>query len=264
VWDSTRSATAIAFTPSPVLAPSIAHALDARAIASTLSAPPIAPAIAKPVVADRPAVVTAPEHAVPVHSIESRVSPSVATPPAPSIATSSSASTSPWSTDSVPIDRLPLDQLLATARGQLASSAFAGALATADLAAKRAPWSSAWWQLVGDAQRGLGHAGAAATAFEHVTGPERGEAGYTAAYLRHHDLHDDTKALASLDASGAANPGAPLEERGLGLRAQILVSLGRRPDAADVARRYLARFPRADLRAYMAGLVTSASARPLR
>jgi hypothetical protein len=262
VWDSTRSTTAIAFTPSPMLAPSIAHALAARAIAAA----PIAPAIAKPVVAATPAPITAPAHPVaPARAIESRVTPpAAASRPQTSPAISTSSSTSPWSTDSVPLDQLSLAQLLATARGQLTSASFAAALATADLAAKRAPWSSAWWQLVGDAQRGLGHAAAAATAFEHVTGAERGEAGSTAAYLRHHDLHDDATALATLDASGACNPAAPLEERGLGLRAQILVSLGRRADAADVARRYLARFPRADLRAYMAGLVTSASARPLR
>jgi hypothetical protein len=264
VWDSTRSTTKLAFAPSPALAPSIARALDARVIAAA----PIAPAIANPVVAERPAVIAAPAHpAAPAHAIESRVTPHAAGPrsqTSPAISTSTSTSTSAWSTDSVPLDRMSLDQLLATARGQLASASFAAALTTADVAAKRAPWSSSWWQLVGDAQRGLGHAAAAATAFEHVTGPERGEAGYTAAYLRHHDLHDDAAALATLDASSAANSGAPLEERALGLRAQILVSLGRRADAGDVARRYLARFPHADLRSYMVSLIPSAGARPLR
>jgi hypothetical protein len=262
VWDSTRSRTAIAFAPPSVLAPSVEHALRARVIA-----PPAAPTIATRAITT-PAI----EAAVATRAIEPRVgAPSIAAPPpevapppgstststststsAPSSASiATSSSTSPWSTDSVPVEQLSLDRLLATARGQLTAADFANALATADIAARRAPWSSTWWQIVGDAQRGLGHAGAAAIAFEHVTGAERSEAGYTAAYLRHHDLHDATAALATLDASGASNPGSPLEERALGLRAQILVALGRKGDAAEVARRYLTRFPHADLRAYM-------------
>ncbi|HET9988899.1 MAG TPA: hypothetical protein VFQ65_10265, partial [Kofleriaceae bacterium] len=244
VWDSTRSTTTIAFAPPAVLAPSVEVALHARAIA-----PIVTPAIASsPIVA--PAIATSPP------SRPHRTAPPAVPPtaPAPTAAIRTSSSTSPWSTDSVPLAQLSLDQLLATAHGQLASASFAGALATADVAAKRAPWSSAWWQIVGDAQRGLGHAGAAAIAFEHVTGTDRSEAGYTAAYLRHHELHDDTAALATLDVSGASNEGSPLEERALGLRAQILVALRRDSDAAKVARRYLARFPHADLRAYMVTL----------
>src|SRR6185312_9336647 len=49
VWDSTRSTTAIAFAPPPVLAPNIERALGARAIAPPIAPPVIAtPAIAKP------------------------------------------------------------------------------------------------------------------------------------------------------------------------------------------------------------------------
>jgi hypothetical protein len=246
VWDSTRSTTAIAFTPPPTLAPSIAAALHARAIApvvTPVSVPVVTPAIASPTI-----MASTPNHPLRTTSPAREQRPNLPT------ATTPSTSTSPWSTDHIPVDQLSIDQLLATARGQLASASFAAALATADVAARRAPWSSAWWQVVGDAQRGLGHSGAAAIAFDHVTGTERSEAGYTAAYLRHHELHDEASALATLDASGASTEGSPLEERALGLRTQILVALGRHSVAAEVARRYLTRFPHADLRAYMTSL----------
>ncbi|MEO8842208.1 MAG: hypothetical protein ABI591_05345 [Kofleriaceae bacterium] len=115
---------------------------------------------------------------------------------------------------------------------------------------------TAWWQVVADAQRGLGHTADAATAYDRaaheLTGIDRSEAGYSAAYLRHHDLHDDQAALASLDAAKSDAAGSPLEERALGLRAQVLVALGR--DARPTAKTYLAHFPHADLRAYMLSL----------
>ncbi|HEV7558080.1 MAG TPA: hypothetical protein VGO00_21580, partial [Kofleriaceae bacterium] len=82
---------------------------------------------------------------------------------------------------------------------------------------------------------------------------EQVEAGYTAAYLRFHDLHDARTALASLDLAGT--DGSPLEERGLGLRTQILVDLGRRAEARTVATRYLQQFPKADLASYMRSLI---------
>jgi len=63
---------------------------------------------------------------------------------------------------------------------------------------------------------------------------------------------DDKAALASLDAAKADAAGSSLEERALGLRAQILVALGR--DARPTAKIYLAHFPHADLRAYMLSL----------
>ena len=129
---------------------------------------------------------------------------------------------------------------------------------TARQAAERGAWDGAWWQLVGDASRGLGRAADAADAFDHaaheLTGVERGEAGYSAAYLRFHDLLDGERALASLDASEADADGAPLEERASGLRVQILVALGRHDAARAHAAHYLEHFPNADLRAYMLAL----------
>jgi len=122
--------------------------------------------------------------------------------------------------------------------------------------AARGPLSGPWWQLSGDALRGLGRFAEAANAFdaaaEALAGAEHVEAGYSAAYVRFHDLHDAQTALASLEL--AKTDGSALEERGLGLRAQILVELGRRADARTVATRYLQRFPKADLASFMRSL----------
>jgi tetratricopeptide (TPR) repeat protein len=163
--------------------------------------------------------------------------------------------TAPWSTDAVPLAKLSTEQLLATARADLKTGKFGDALDAAKLAT---PWSGAWWQVVADAHRGAGDTSDAADAYDHaaklLTGADRNEAGYSAAYLRFRDLHQHAGALASLDAAGADAAGSPLEERALGLRAQILVALGRRDDAKAIARRYLAQFPHADLRPYMLAL----------
>lgn len=133
----------------------------------------------------------------------------------------------------------------------------ADALAIAQRVAARGPLTGVWWQLEGDALRGLGRFAEAANAFdaaaEAFTGREHVEAGYTAAYVRFHDLHDAQTALASLDL--AKTDGSALEERGLGLRAQILVALGRHAAARDVATRYLRKFPKADLATYMRTLL---------
>jgi hypothetical protein len=42
-----------------------------------------------------------------------------------------------------------------------------------------------------------------------------------------------------------------MQERALGLRAQILAALGRKREAHDVAVHYLEKFPESDLGAYM-------------
>jgi hypothetical protein len=143
---------------------------------------------------------------------------------------------------------------LARARADVAAGEFRSALAAFDR--EPAP-NGAWLLVAADARRGLGDVPAAADTYARaaaaLTGPERAEAMYTAAYLRFHDLHDATGALAALgDDSG------PLEERALALRVQILVALHRGDDARDAARRYLARFPRGDL----AGFARSTAREP--
>lgn len=116
--------------------------------------------------------------------------------------------------------------------------------------------SAAWFVVEGDAARGLGRARDAATAFETaarmlpVGSAERVEAAYSAAYLRFR-TGDAAQGLVVMDVHGVDASGSALEERGLGLRVQMLVASGRKETAADVARRYLARFPRGGLRAYM-------------
>jgi hypothetical protein len=220
VWSSTTATTTTALARPTALAPSIAAALHARA--------PVAAATPTP-------------------------KPRMA--PTPAIATKTVPITSAWSTDSVPIAQLPREQLLATARADLKTGKFAEALDTAKLVES---WNGAWWQIVADAHRGAGDSAAAADAYDRaaklVTGGDRSEAGYSAAYLRFRDLDQTDEALASIDAAGADETGSPLEERALGLRAQILVALGR--DAKPTARRYLEQFPHADLRSYMLVIIS--------
>ncbi len=188
------------------------------------------------------------------------VAAAIITPPTPApppIAAAPPASVVP-SVEPHARPRETIAHLLETARADVAAGKLEDALETARVAAERGPWDGAWWQLVGDASRGLGRAADAADAFDHaaheLTGVERGEAGYSAAYLRFHDLIDGERALASLDASGADADGAPLEERASGLRVQILVALGRHDAARARAARYLEQFPNADLHAYMLAL----------
>ena len=195
-------------------------------------------------------------------------STNMASPPATTGASSSTASTSPPPVAPIPpspttapspappLTPESLDAMFTAARADLVSGKLTDALAIAKRVAARGPLTGPWWQLSGDALRGLGRFAEAANAFdaaaEALTGGEHVEAGYSAAYVRFHDLHDARTALASLDL--ATTDGSQLEERGLGLRAQILVDLGRRAEARDVATRYLQRFSKADLASYMRSL----------
>ncbi|HEY0253333.1 MAG TPA: FecR domain-containing protein [Kofleriaceae bacterium] len=222
VWNSATARTTLDFTPPIALHRVITAALTehrhvAVAPKRTVAPPAIAPPIAKAQHATVPAVV----HRDP--------------------AVSTRTSGSPWSTDTVPLEQMTPAQLLATARGQVKSAQYTDALATLE---RIRPLPSAGYQLVGDARRALGQLAAAADAYDQVGDLE---SSYTAAYLRHHDLHDDARALTSLGVADAE--GSPLEERALALRVQILVGLHRDPSMP--AARYLERFPTGDLRAYM-------------
>ncbi len=225
VWDSTTRMAAVALDRPVALAASVELAVAER------------------VAAARPVVAIAPP---PVPS-------AVSTPPTPVV-----HEPAPVAVAAPPRSRESLDQLFASARADVDAGRLEAALATAHLAAARSPWSGPWWQLVGDASRGLGHMAEAADAFDHaahdLTGPERSEASYTSAYLRFHELLDGDSALTSLDAAGTDSEGSPLEERALGLRVQILEGLGHHDLARASATHYLERFPHADLRAYMLAL----------
>jgi hypothetical protein len=149
-----------------------------------------------------------------------------------------------------------LAELLARAHAQIAGGRYDAALATAKLAASRGGGSGAWRLVTADALRGLGRAADAAreldAAHRELAGLDAVEAGYSAAYLRFRELHDPAGALASLADVDALD--SPLEERGLGLRVQILESLGHHNDARPLAARYLERFPQGDLRVLMQSL----------
>ena len=157
---------------------------------------------------------------------------------------------------------LDLDRLLARARAHVRAGRFARALADVERV-PAASKSTSWFLVEGDALRGLGKAAEAATAFETVarmtSEGTRAEAAYSAAYLRFHQLRDGAQALVVLDVHGVDARGSALEERGLGLRVQILAALGRHGEAARYAKGYLARFPRGGLRAFMAAMVRRGS-----
>jgi hypothetical protein len=141
--------------------------------------------------------------------------------------------------------------MLARARGHIAAGRFAEALAVVEAVSHHGPLDGAWDVVQGDGLRGLGRAGAAADAYivaaSKLSGVERIEVGYAAAYLRFHDLHDADGALAALMLAAPDAAGSPLEERGLALHVQILAALGRSVEARPLAQRYLERFAHSDL-----------------
>jgi hypothetical protein len=104
------------------------------------------------------------------------------------------------------------------------------------------------WLREADQARARGDLADAARAYEkaaaHLRGGDAATAGYQAAYLLAHRLHDPAAALRVLDATRADRAGAPLEERALVLRITVLDRLG--ADAAPAVARYLARFPDGD------------------
>ncbi len=276
VWDSSTGAIEPNVQPPAVLADSVETVIRDRAsspITATAAAPIVATAAASIDAVPTATSSTAPAVATPAPSAASTV-PAPAIPAAPGLAIAARApppaalsahapeaaptgeARSP--TDAPPASDSPVELFL-RARAEVAAGKLDEALATAKLAAARTPLSGPWWRIVADALRGLGRAAEAADAFDHaardLTGADRVEAGYSAAYVRFHDLHEAEPALTSLTVSGADVEGSALEERALGLRVQIVVALGHRDDARPLAARYLARFPHADLGAYMRTLV---------
>jgi tetratricopeptide (TPR) repeat protein len=149
-----------------------------------------------------------------------------------------------------------LEAILSRARAHVAAKRFSEALDDIKRATARGAHGAEWSLVEADALRGSGRAADAANAFDGaaqaLAGAARVDAAFSAAYLRFHELRDARGALASLDV--ATLDGSPLEERGLGLRAQILASLGRRSEARAIAKRYLEKFPRGGLRTYMLGV----------
>ncbi|HEY1549284.1 MAG TPA: FecR family protein [Kofleriaceae bacterium] len=223
VWDSATHQTAIALARPASLATTIATALDERA-AAPVEAPAPAPApaaTATAMIAQAPAPASPPE-------------PTPIAPAAPAMPD------------------------LHLAQSALTDGKLEHALELAKQATTIDGATAAWWLVLADAQRGLGNASDAADAYDRAArmqaGAERAEAGYSAAYVRLHELNEPVLALSSLIAAHADDDGSPLEERALGLRAEILVALGRKHEAADVATSYLAKFPKADLHAYMTAL----------
>jgi hypothetical protein len=252
-----------------LLAEAASEAVTARRDASSapvalieppVAAPPVAHAQIDPPVAVAPAP-TDPSAAPPV--VQTHVEPPVVAPPGAAPTNDDPVATKPRppvrdraitveKSKPPEVPAVPLDQLLAHARADVAAGRFADALATIDAAENRGASTADWALARADALRGLGRTIEAAQAFETAAASLHGSskitAAYSAAYLRFQD-GDSSRALDALDAHGVDAEGSPLEERGLGLRAQALVKAKR--DARPTALRYLARFPHGGLRAYM-------------
>ncbi len=100
-----------------------------------------------------------------------------------------------------------------------------------------------WALIEADALRALGRRTAAARAYTRAAAtlptPRREQAGFTAARL-HRSARDG---LHALDVGDVSEPGSPLRERGLAMRADLLERLGRRAERAEIARIYLERYP---------------------
>ena len=146
-----------------------------------------------------------------------------------------------------------VDPNLVAARADVTAGRYTAALAKC--AAAPHPLTGDWLLVDADALRAVGKkreaADALAAAVAVLDGTAQAEAGYSAAYLRFHDLHDGAGALAVLTAGYVDIPGSLFEERGLALHVQILVAAGKRAEAQPLAQRYLDRFPRGELRAQM-------------
>lgn len=110
-----------------------------------------------------------------------------------------------------------------------------------------------------DAHRALGSDRQAALDYEAasqvLSGQARGQAGYRAAELWLHSLHDPGRCLDVLDAVRAdANP-SRVRERASVLRVEALLAAGRDGEAAEAAEHYLEREPHGDATSYMLELL---------
>ena len=258
MWSSDAHVLAIAPRRPRALAHEIDLALRRREVVAATK--PIAPAPPEPATSPEPTPAPTPPAATAVttRAATPATTPSAATPSATTPATTRSATTEPASGSTPAPAQAELDVLLARARHELATGHLDQALATTRLAAARGATTGAWRVLAADALRGLGRAREAADAYElaarELTGSDAFEAGYSAAYLRFKELQDYDGALEALVTSRADAENSPLEERGLALHVKILVAAKRNADARPIAARYLARYPKGELRAIMEAL----------
>ncbi|MBW2464303.1 MAG: FecR domain-containing protein [Deltaproteobacteria bacterium] len=121
------------------------------------------------------------------------------------------------------------------------------AMRAAERARTERPRDGAYRMLFADALRSGGQHEAAADAYDEAArllSPSRAtHAGLLSASLRLEHLDDPTGALAGLTRTRAADPGSPVEERGLTLRVRCLLALDRSREARAAATNYTMRFP---------------------
>lgn len=104
-----------------------------------------------------------------------------------------------------------------------------------------------WRMLEGDALRALGRFEDAAAAYRRAAAelspPRRQQAGFLEARVRMAQLDDPDGALRALRDADVTRAGSVLRERGMALEVRLLAQLGRRAEAASVARDYLRDYP---------------------
>ena len=147
-------------------------------------------------------------------------------------------------------------QLLARAHASLRAGDAAGALRIA----AAYPDDDALALLTADALRVLGRFAEAITQYEQLAartadGLTRAHAGFAAAQLALHKLHDAEGALTLVSRFGLREQHAPLRERASALYVDALLALDRGAEAREEARSYLAREPETASSARMRALL---------
>jgi tetratricopeptide (TPR) repeat protein len=122
-------------------------------------------------------------------------------------------------------------------------------------ARERAQHEDAFLLLLADALRAEGRFAEARIHYARLAARApaalRVQAGFAAAQIAFVSVGDAQSALADLDRFGLDASGSPLAERASVLRAEALLALGRREQAEQVARAYLARQPDTEASARM-------------
>ncbi|MCZ7684172.1 MAG: hypothetical protein M5U28_37515 [Sandaracinaceae bacterium] len=134
----------------------------------------------------------------------------------------------------------------AEVRALIAQGGAARALPIAQEAIARGE-TDPWRMLEGDALRVLGRFEDAAVAYRQaaaeLSAPRRQQAGFLEARVRMAQLNDPDGALRALRDAEVTRAGSVLRERGMVLEVRLLAQLGRRAEAASVARDYLRDYP---------------------
>jgi hypothetical protein len=226
---------------------------EAQQLAAARAAQPaVWPAPAQPVIPVSPAL------AQPVTPLSQPVAPALVPPGAPA-----SGTRPPATTASREPSHTGLPQASEVANASLteirALLAAGNAQAALELTLTRAETDDDFLLLAADALRVLQRHREAIAYYETLAlrthGDSRARAGFAAAQLAFHVLHDPAKALLLITSFDLAAGDCPLRERAAALSVDALLSLGRREQALAAARRYLEREPETETSRRMRALL---------